>query len=350
MVQNFNTKKLQLILYLVIGIVLVFYQYNRIFFQRAVFQVHISVTERSRLQVFWTGKNQPFSEKRSAFVKTHPNKNEYTFRIGNLSKIDKIRIDPSRIPGVVEIKRFSIEQDCYQPLILEPPDDFANLVPGNHIGEFGIAGDYLSVSSTGNDPQFYWNIFPEKTKNIDYLIYILTIGGMLAVYLVAIYLLGKLPGFTWIAPLLWVALCLIAAMAYLSPYNKHPDEFAHAAAAKYYERNWLPPEICQEGTEHTYSIYGSSRLNSKEVVYFLAGKFSAIIQLFVKKPYVRYRLFNVFLFLVIIILFHKQKDTRYLIVPFVISPQIWYVFSYFNSDAFSLFMALAVVFQLVYEK
>jgi hypothetical protein len=53
-------------------------------------------------------------------------------------------------------------------------------------------------------------------------------------------------------------------------------------------------------------------------------------------------LFSILLFLAL----HKQ-DYRILLLPVLASSQIWYVFSYFNSDAFSLFISLLAVYQLV---
>ncbi len=141
---------------------------------------------------------------------------------------------------------------------------------------------------------------------------------------------------------------LILSMASLSQYNKHPDEYVHVSAGRYYQ------DHCAPGTEKTYSVYGVSRLNSHELVYFIAGKFSAMLGFLPIHPYYRLRLFNVLLFAILlglnIGLNIKTPEYRIASLPLLLSPQIWYVFSYFNSDAFALFIAYIVIYQMVHQE
>jgi hypothetical protein len=139
-------------------------------------------------------------------------------------------------------------------------------------------------------------------------------------------------------------------MAALSPDNAHPDEVMHVLAAQYYETHWLPPAICAPEILHTYSPYGVSRLHSPEIVYFLAGKFSCLLRVF---PFLddalfgRMRLFNLFLLALLLTTALRKPGSRLLLLPILLSAQVWYQFGSFNSDAFGFFMITIGALQLV---
>jgi len=63
--------------------------------------------------------------------------------------------------------------------------------------------------------------------------------------------------------------------------------------------------------------------------------------------YLRVRYFNVLLFVLLILIAHHRETFRILCVPVLISPQIWYVFSYFNSEAFAILSSLVVIYQVI---
>ncbi len=117
---------------------------------------------------------------------------------------------------------------------------------------------------------------------------------------------AKIPHFTPHTILkfcLIIALVLVATMAFNSEYNRHPDEIHHYLAAKYYTSHFTPPEIGDPSVKDSYSVYGVSYLNYHWVEYFLAGKFAALVSPIVGDELVAVRSFNVFLFLVLIVLF-----------------------------------------------
>lgn len=148
-----------------------------------------------------------------------------------------------------------------------------------------------------------------------------------------------------------IAFALVLIMATNSSFNAHPDEFVHVAAAKYYQTHWLPPAVSNPEIRNSFSVYGHSRLTEFNLVYFFAGKFSIPAGYFVKDPVLALRLFNCLLFLALTILFFKEsRETKPLFLVLLISPQIWYVFSYFNSDALGLFLTFIITLQLIKEK
>jgi hypothetical protein len=149
----------------------------------------------------------------------------------------------------------------------------------------------------------------------------------------------------WVAPLI-IAMVLAASMASTSAFNAHPDEIEHARAADYYRTNWLPPKLGDPAAASSYSKYGVSYLNDRELVYQLAGKWSTIVAPLVGDINLAYRLFNLTLLAAIAFAFVRKPEARPLIVPLALSAQVWYVFSYFNGDAFALAVALFTAFQI----
>jgi hypothetical protein len=135
-------------------------------------------------------------------------------------------------------------------------------------------------------------------------------------------------------------------MALISDFNTHPDEYVHVTAGKYFTDHTLPPQVGDPAITDTYSVYGVSRLHSGEIIYLLAGKYLRLLQPLYLEPFFLLRLFNVLLFGALVLFAFTKKDFRFFLLPFLISPQIWYIFSYFNSDAFATFLSLLAAYQL----
>lgn len=147
---------------------------------------------------------------------------------------------------------------------------------------------------------------------------------------------------------------LIVLMASISEYDRHPDEANHLSAAVYYKYHFLPPQIGDPSVRDSYSVWGVSYLNYHWAEYFFAGKFIFLISPILNDPYLAARFFNVslFAFLAAFFSFQSRKGGAVLILGcfFLITPQVWYVFSYSNNDAFALFLAMLAAYQVVYAK
>src|SRR5262249_16704993 len=121
--------------------------------------------------------------------------------------------------------------------------------------------------------------------------------------------------------------------------------YQHRAAARYYIDHWLPPKAGDPATLDTYSNYGLSYLNETDFPYLFAGKFAALLAPVVSND-LAFRLFDVVL-LAILPPFCRMGPAAFLIFsPLLLSPQIWYIFSYFNGDAFALFLAVLIAYQV----
>ncbi|MGQ0540441.1 MAG: hypothetical protein ACT4O9_01160 [Blastocatellia bacterium] len=165
---------------------------------------------------------------------------------------------------------------------------------------------------------------------------------------------NQLPPKWVIAFLLSVAVILSAIMALSSDFNRHPDEIHHFEAAKYYIIHFFPPEIGDPAVRESYSVWGQSYLNYHFVEYFLAGKFTYAASLVGINPLAAARFFSVFLFSVLAFFFvyRSNIDCDLSIFPafLLMTPQVWYVFSYVNNDVFALFLTMIAAYQLGYEK
>lgn len=161
--------------------------------------------------------------------------------------------------------------------------------------------------------------------------------------------------YRWILAFLFpLAVLLSATMALSSDYNRHPDEIHHFEAVKYYIDNFFPPEIGDPNVRDSYSVWGQSYLNYHWLEYFLAGKFTYAVSLLGISPLTSARFFSVFLFLFLAFFFIYRSDIDYDLSIFpaflLITPQVWYVFSYVNNDAFALFLTMISAYQLGYSE
>ncbi len=145
-----------------------------------------------------------------------------------------------------------------------------------------------------------------------------------------------------------IAAALIFVMAGASQFNAHPDEHLHFKAAQYYMSYWLPPGVGDARSEYTYSYFGISYLDEPDIVYFLAGKFSKALSFTELSPFLLTRAFNFALFVVLLLILLKYS--LQIEIPFygilLLSPQLWYVFSYFNGDAFGFSVGIFLVLEL----
>lgn len=157
-----------------------------------------------------------------------------------------------------------------------------------------------------------------------------------------------------VAIMLAVAAALALVMAVVAPINQKPelwrgppDEYGHRSAARYYLHHWLPPKVGDPSALDSYSRnYGFSYLNDTDPVYFFAGKFARVLSPLVRDD-LGFRLFNVALLALLAALCLRRPASWIVFAPLLLSPQVWYIFSYFNGDAFPLFLVMLLAWQVV---
>lgn len=309
-------------------------------------KVH-DASKGSRVRVFFASGGQAWSELRSTAVHAKPGLVIYRFPLVNFGKVDRLRLDTHNYEGEAELSGFRMIQPGYAPLKLNAAELSTRLHPLVAGTQIELQKNVVLVRSSDSDPQL--EIFPQQSfvgQDWGVLLprFVLICCGVLLIWFGGRRLV---PGVAFVPMLLFGVWCLALLMALQSRNNAHPDEYVHLAAQKYYESHWLPPAVDNPEIADTFSVYGFSRLSSKEIYYLFAGKFTqatAFLQL--PSPLNR-RAFQ--LFLLSLILFATMRNTaaRLTALPLLLTSQSWYIFSYCNSDAFSLFMAWLAGWQVV---
>ncbi|BCL61467.1 hypothetical protein DGMP_21600 [Desulfomarina profundi] len=321
--------------------------YYLFFIKTAHVVVDLVVTEKTDFKIYWARAGQPYSEEHMSMVIARPGRNHYSFFLTDIGKLARLRIDTHRYKGEATLRRLKIEQEGYASYVFAAPRDFRQLVPLAQIEEFTIDRNGIRVVSTGEDPNFELRIQPEY-RGISY--FSVAVRFLVISFFVFLVYRGGTHlsrNFLFVPLFLFGAWILIITMAGISERNVHPDEYVHLYATQYYDDHWLPPHLEDESVRQTYSVYGVSRLNNGEVYYFFSGKFHKLLEGFKIPEYFSLRLFNVLLFGLILLYTVGSRCARLVAIPLLLSPQIWYVFSYCDSDAFALFVTFLVGCELV---
>ena len=331
---------------LLLGFLLSFL-YLHCFENRAFVELEIQVPQKTWFNVYWAGEGEGYSKWRRSRVRLYPDKQQYSFYLTDLRKISKLRIDPHKYKGDVVLKQLRISQNGKQSLVFRTQEEFNQLRPLFHIGSNKWSTEGLHISSTGNDPQLELVVNLHNGPSRIWLLFthIVAVFSLVFLFFASTNSFRKEEHFI---PLFFVAVfALIVVMASITVENVHPDEYVHLAAAEYYKSNYLPPKVSDPTIQHTYSVYGVSRLNGHEIAYFFIGKVSNLLDSFYLPEYLNLRMFNVLLFSFLFLYVLRSSGARLMAAPLLISPQIWYLFSYCNSDAFAVVISFLVACQLV---
>ncbi len=315
-------------------------------------EMELQSNPESTFQLYWRSSMDGYRESLSKGKRVKPDFQKFHFEVGDykffrpINPVVKLRLDPAKKPALVRIKRIVIKQPGFKPILIESEDDFKKLIPLAEIESMQYGVDGLEVVTLGEDSQLELTV---GKAAFDYQFFISVLLLSLAVgftFSVLFNLFNKDLRFSY-TPYFMTAILALSLTSSLIGSNLHLDEPVHAKAAAYYENHWAPPEICSPETVETYSVYGNSRLDTFEIVYLLAGKFTRLLR-FTELDYtVRLRLFNSTLLFAILMACILRWQYRVLALPLIVSPQIWYTFSYFNSEAFSLFVLFFISWQAI---
>ena len=280
--------------------------------------------------------------------------------------ISHLRIDPGTGKGNIFIKSISLHS-VFSEHHWAAADIIAKFKPSSQINRYTKQGNLVAIESLGNNP-FLVTPSPlsEAVNTLSLETILCRLILSICTFLLSLWFffspastsfILKLTSFTKRSPyralsvLLFIAFGLILYMAIVSSYNAHPDEYLHINAGKYYFQHWLPPKVGEPDTADSYAKkYGVSYLNELDIVYFIAAKFSNILDNLHGNRCITLRLFNVFLFLLLAVLSVLCTKNRQFFFVLLLTPQVWYVFSYFNGDAFPLFLSIILAYQLVTPK
>lgn len=140
------------------------------------------------------------------------------------------------------------------------------------------------------------------------------------------------------------ALLLSVAMALLSTtaQSVNPDEALHWADATFFISHWLPPRLDDPALlpSLTASPYGISYLFKWNIGYLLAGKLGHVLTAWGIEPRLGFRLFNLGLLVAAMAALARFLPKTMAPAVLLLTPQLWYVFSYFNGEGVPLAMSL----------
>ena len=312
--------------------------------------VEVHTTASTKFKMYWLTKDSAtWSESQARRVQLRPENPLYFFKLTDLAKITAFRIDPSEEKAQVTIRSITITQNGYAPVRIANSEAFSRIKMGDGIESLRISTDGLSVTPASNDPQLFFDLPGSLHKTA-----LLWSGGFVpltGIFLFVLFAGMALERFvserqSLIPVCLAVVLVLIASMAAISSFSAHPDEEVHVRAADYFQHHYLPPVVGAEEIRDTYSVYGVSRLHSGEIAYLLLGQFARAYHALAVPTFMLQRYFNVALWGILFLLVLAYGDFRLLVVPALLSPQIWYIFSYSNSEAFAVFIMMLVGYQV----
>jgi len=339
--------RIQQFLLAVLACVIACTAYYQFVVNTAVVDLEMSVNESSHFTLYWAADGEGYSERRIATVKAHSGKDIYSFNLTNISKVSRLRVDTHSTIGEVTLKSLAIHQEGYEPIILDDQLSFSKLVPLQQIETTRVDENGLWIKSNGTDPNLEL-LVSARYLGIDKVWLFIRLLVIAIVTCGIVYAVAPLvEDFAIVPVLLFGVWLLVFTMAGISKQNVHPDEYVHIAATHYYADHWLPPVVDDPSIRDTYSVYGVSRLNNGEIYYFFSGKTYKILQFFDLPENFAYRFFNVALFGAIFFLTIGNLYARIAALPYLVSSQIWYVFSYCGSDAFALFISFLVSWQLI---
>ncbi|MBC7792762.1 MAG: hypothetical protein H7Z43_03560, partial [Clostridia bacterium] len=152
--------------------------------------------------------------------------------------------------------------------------------------------------------------------------------------------------------MLVIAFACVAVINVGSRIGVHPDEPLHIASARYFEHHELPPVVDESYTKYLDPAYGVSYALSvpPELAYFIYGRLARFYENFgASFAYgCRYAALTLFAMLTGFCAWHRPKHPAFAFM-LLATPQVWYVFSYVNGDAYGIFASFWVVWQLGYR-
>ena len=339
-----QTKKL--LFYSLVVAVIAVIAYQLLVPGRALVELQVETDNRTMFRIYYKETGEPWTQEKVATVPIWPDRSTYSFRMGSLGKIDELRIDTSEKPAVVTIKSLVFSQVGRKTLRFADAADFAKLTPIEGIASIDI-DQGMTVTPSSNDPQLLYSLEERLGYHFSWG-HVVTPAALFFLAGLLVYLLQPLfVDYKFSVVFGCGIFFLIVVMAVVSAPYKHPDEHVHVKAGQYYLDHSLPPAVGDETIIDTYSTYGVSRLHSGEIAYFIAGKFASLFTPLHIPEYLLFRLFNAALFAGLVFFSIRSVPMRMLLVPLMLSPQIWYVFSYFNSDAFAVFVMVLAAYQCI---
>lgn len=332
--------------------------YLHYFAFKADFTIDIKILSEGRawFQVYWAARDDAFTENKSTRILLRQGKTHYSVYTGGLGRVDKLRIDPSERPKQFRLARLRINQSGYQPIDLNRNNGFSGLEVAQQIDHVAGTAAGLEFNTTGRDGQFILDLGTYKQGGFSFLHLVNITLILLITAAVSRTCGGYQRRLKFVPVMMLIAAALIFTMAMVSKYSHidangevrgfvHPDENVHVDGVSYYRQYLLPPPIDAEVVADTFSVYGKTRLASRELYYPVAGYLSRLLQPLKNALSTDVRLIMMMFFMAMVVAATALPGFRPFAAPLLLSPQIWYLYSYANSDGFALLLSTVAAYQ-----
>jgi hypothetical protein len=296
-------------------------------------------------QVWWAGGEEDFDETRSAEFQIIEGIETYRIELPvNPVQLQKLRIDPGKESGI-QLRLYYI---LFKRWGFTPWDLPLQTLQSNDGVRIVSLTNQLIFRTTSTEPSL--------TMSTDNVVLKPDVRAMLlylGLSVLVLFLAYTSPGIIQrldtnplsVATAIGFAIVfgLVLIQALKAPSNTSPDERDHFLAAEFFKTHTGTPGKREELGIHTYNpVWNYSRVYQLGKHYLLAGKTSNLFDELM--PSVKsVRIFGASLLLVMMMLALSFPGQAPIWVPFLITPQTWYIFSYVNDDFFPLFLSLVLV-------
>lgn len=297
-------------------------------------------------QLYWKSDKMDFSENMTvSFPITAGFNNSLSVALPSImDDITALRFDPAVDSNVqISVSRVYIVQPGFKPIIIP----LNTIKPFFNIVNYSLSKE-IAFQTIGNDSMLMIELHNASfaiDKVMLALCVLLSIGFSICIFL----LLGLFNNVTYplgsvfVISALSVVLGLTVSLSISAKYNASPDENDHFLGSEYFRNNSSIPNAGDESCIYTYNPqWDYSRAYQKGVHYLLAGKFSKIFGDAVTN-YKAVRLFGAFCILLLLLAAIRFPSYSILLIPYLLTPQIWYIHSYINDDYFPLFVSFVLV-------
>ena len=257
----------------------------------------------------------------------------------------RIRLDPANLPTEVILRDLNISRGKKSGGAL---DIGQCLETRNQVTMRTSESHGVNISTTGRDPQL---LIPDrcitnvKITTKDFVPNFVSIAVVLII-LLPVFKISRYSQLRLVSFLLYATVGLVVfqvlIVVLLSKYNLHPDEFSHVATSLFYQDHWFKlPYDHPAMLETLIPQWGSSYLFLNDITYWLAEKSTAFLSILDIETIVRYRLFNYALLIILLLIYlPDRRNGIYFLLAIGLTSQTWYLFSYLNGDALSMFFSL----------
>ncbi len=311
----------------------------------AELQVQMEAEREGIAQVYFD-RGEPLNEAASVQRRLRPGSNWLVFPLPE-GTYRGFRFDPTNNDGSVTIRRVALWRTG-EP---RPDEVLAALKPAANVAHYeAIVGGVRVVPTPAvNDAQLMLD-FPIR------------LGGGLASFIADLFRGLLLTAVLWLCARLArteaielrglvgasavTAGGLILAMAIVSGKTSavHPDEMSHLLAMVYHlTHGVLPPKVTDPDLYSSISLFGFSYLFELDIVYPLAALVLSPFGVVPGDAVLSARLFSFALWCVLLVFAVRRRSWAAVAAVGLVSPQVWYVFSYFNGDALPFLLSLIAV-------